>query len=130
VVVGLSTEQEISGAEREAMEKAWLRASSQEWDESDDEAHSFRVGWDASREFSLAYAEGQRMEYDDMSRRLSIALESEVACAGQRQRADMAEEREKKLRKRVEDLIIQLSKANDPINDYAVQALMIALGDA
>jgi hypothetical protein len=39
----------------------------------------------------------------ELTHRLDIALEHEVACAEQRQRADMAEEREADIRKEIED---------------------------
>lgn len=111
----MSTEQEISGAGRKALEAAREQFASMHGGihPSDLSAlkqrrRDFTEGWLASREFGrmeyMVLVEVKRdleKQVRELTHRLDIALEHEVACAEQRQRADVAEEREKKLREKI-----------------------------
>lgn len=111
----MSTEQETSGVDRTALDKAF-----NVWhDEDNSWPPPFRAGWLASRDYykaqfleqngklgaAAAAIQCERDEAEtrikDLTHRLDIALEHKVACAEQRQRADMAEERERGLREKI-----------------------------
>jgi hypothetical protein len=103
----VSTEQEISGvvsietlmateAERNASEERELALERRA-----EEDLSYKSKYMALGDVKLDLEKQVR----ELTHRLDIALESEVACAEQRQRADMAEEREKKLMKTLADII-------------------------
>ena len=84
----MSTEQEISGAEREAREAAWDKYVPEDLVNAlseDGLVEGFDIGWRAARDYY------EKRHVEQQAKVLEVEFE-------QRQRADMAEEREKKLR--------------------------------
>lgn len=102
----MSTEREISGGRIAAVldEEALIGALHEYRRCSEDQARGIIVAYlaIAHREDSLMALVEVKLDLEkqvrELMHHLDIALEHEVACAEQRQRADMAEEREKKLR--------------------------------
>lgn len=120
----MSTEQEISGVEREAQATAWRNFKSPLAHKPD---YVFDRGWREAKEYFTdpAYCVSCGGPCRDESPDpLEQAEVLEVACAEQRQRADMAEERESDIRKEIEDASSDASLCD---NAEKLEALTLGL---